>query len=92
MSDELLRRFVTSQIDSEAADAARDAEYLAQAYAQFARDIATGRTLNGEAYRMTQTATEILRRTARLDGLREIAKAVGLVEGQISPTDRADEK
>jgi type II secretory pathway component PulM len=82
MVDDLTRRVVTNQINDEAATVVRDAECLAAAYAQFARDVATGRALSGEAYRMTQTANEILRRSARLDGLREIANVAGLTEAK----------
>ncbi|WP_046249576.1 hypothetical protein [Streptomyces sp. MBT28] len=88
MIDDLTRRVVTNQLGEEAAAVGRDAEYLAQAYSQLAQDVAAGRTLGGEAYRLTQTATEILRRAARLDGLRETAKVAGL----IAPADRAAEK
>ncbi|MFJ6069029.1 hypothetical protein ACIQHU_39070 [Streptomyces tendae] len=86
MIDDLTRRVVTNQLSEEVAAVARDAEYLAQAYSRLARDVADGRTLGGEAYRLTQIAAEILRRAARLDGLRETAKVAGLLEDQAAPS------
>ncbi|CAL9669222.1 hypothetical protein SUDANB145_07324 (plasmid) [Streptomyces sp. enrichment culture] len=80
MTDDLTRRVVANQIRDEVAAVVRDAERLAQAYTQLAHDVAAGRAMNGEAYRLTQSANEVLRRSARLDGLREIAEVAGLAE------------
>ncbi|MBZ6102712.1 hypothetical protein [Streptomyces olivaceus] len=88
MIDDLTRRVVTNQISAEAAAVVHDAERLAQAYSQLAQDVAAGRTLSGEAYRLTQTATEILRRAARLDGLRETAKVAGLIAPAAPDTEK----
>lgn len=80
MSDELTRRVVNNQLRDEVAAVVREAERLAEAYAQLARDAADGRDMSGEAYRLTQGANEVLRRSARLNGLREIAEVADLTQ------------
>ena len=78
MSDDLTRRAVASQIRHQVAAVVREAEWLAQAYAQLAQDAADGGDLSGEAYRLTQGAADVLRRSVRLDGLREVAEVADL--------------
>ncbi|MFJ9633792.1 hypothetical protein ACIRU8_39470 [Streptomyces sp. NPDC101175] len=80
MTDSLTLRMTDHQIRMATADLHRDARRLADDARRYADDLETGRTTDsGMTYRIAQSATELLRQAARLDGMRTIG---GLIEGE----------
>lgn len=74
MTDALPRRMTDNQIRMAAAELQRDAERLAADAHRYAEDLKTGQAVDmGMAYRLAQNIADILRQSARLDGMRTIS-------------------
>jgi len=76
MADSLAKRMTDNQIRMASDDLIRDADRLAEAARQYASDAKGGKPESGGAHRLAQTAADLLRQAARLDGMRDIAGLV----------------
>jgi hypothetical protein len=78
MTDNLARRMADNQIRMTAAELQRDAERLAIDAQRYAEELKAGQTADaGMAYRLAQSAADILRQASRLDGMHTIGGLVG---------------
>ena len=80
MADDLIRRFVTRQLQMAAEELEREAERLAVATRIYADEIAAGR--HGSAHRLAQDAAALALTERRLAGMRDIA---GLLTEEQTP-------
>lgn len=77
MNDDLARRMAVAQVAAARNRVVSEADRLAVLVTRFAEDVRSGRSADG-AWQIAQSATDLLRRSAHLEGLAEI---IDLISG-----------